>query len=45
MNDDEIKKLIVEANAPLLKRITDLEIEVKLLKDIVANVPDDVVYP
>lgn len=43
MTDEEIKKLIIESNAPLLKRITDLEIEVKILKDIVASVPDDVI--
>lgn len=43
MNDEQIKELIADTTAPLLKEIEDLKLRVNLLENIVANVPDDVV--
>ena len=45
LSDEQIEDLIVNATAPLLKEIEQLKIRVKILEDIVTDVPDDVIRP
>lgn len=45
LSDEQIEDLIANATAPLLTEIEQLKIKVKILEDIVTDVPDDVVRP